>query len=273
MGSYKAKSGSFCDFSGVSGYFCNIDALECEGQAEAGEDGQLVDTLEGGAVEVEDVLPAVDVGDAEVEFQDRPLAQREFAFHTQVKTMVVRQTSFVELGIVDAVVAVLAGVVADDIVAEEERLVDTLRLGEGIATAEAPTATDLPLALLAEGIGSQQVHRVATVVVGVVSLHLVHASHIAQRVGGPQIESLEVGADAYIEARGEAFLNDEVGHQILGLGIKAVAVDGVAGVVELVAVGVDELVEVFEVELAVEGDMLGEVVFGAKDGVGGPLDV
>ena len=50
-------------------------ALEGQCGAGADEDGQLVDALEGDAVEVEDILAAVEVGGREVELQDGPCSQ------------------------------------------------------------------------------------------------------------------------------------------------------------------------------------------------------
>ena len=45
-------------------------ALEGQCGAGADEDGQLVDALEGDAVEVEDILAAVEVGGRKAELQD-----------------------------------------------------------------------------------------------------------------------------------------------------------------------------------------------------------
>lgn len=92
--------------------------LERHRGAEADEDGQLVHTLVGGAVEVEDVLAAVDIGGREAQFQDGTGSEGEFAFYAEVQTVVTGQSSLVELAVVDAVLAVLRGIVAVDAVGE-----------------------------------------------------------------------------------------------------------------------------------------------------------
>ena len=64
--------------------------LECERDTKTGQDWQLVDAVEGGSVEIENILAAIYVGDTQVEFQYRAFAKGEFAFHTEVKAVVVR---------------------------------------------------------------------------------------------------------------------------------------------------------------------------------------
>lgn len=187
--------------------------------------------------------------------------------------MVAGQVPFVELAVVDAVFAVLLGVVAGDAAGEEQALEDSLGLGEGESRAEGPAAADFPFAPLAQRVGGQQIDGVAAVVVRVVGLHLVAALHIAQRVGGPHVEPLHVDLRAEVEARGVAVLDDVVFAQVLGLvvGTGGRGVIHVAVVVHLLAVGVENLVEVLVVELGVEGDVLREVVFEADDGMLGFL--
>ena len=173
----------------------------------------------GGAVVVEDVFAAVDVGGAEAELEEAAFSDGEFAFDTEVETVVVGQTSAVEVGIVDAVMSVFLGVVADDATAEDEALEDSLGLREGEAAAETPTGADFPLALTAEGVGAEDVDGMAAVVVGVVGLNLVLALYVAEGVGGPEVEPFEVGLDADVEAGGEALLDDEVGEEVFGFGV------------------------------------------------------
>ena len=187
--------------------------------------------------------------------------------------MVGRQTAFVELGIMDAVGTVLARVVVDDAVVEHELLIEALRLREGEPRAESPAAADLPVVVAAEGVGGQQIDGVTAVVVRVVGLQLVGALHVAEGVGGPEVETVEVEGGADIEARGEALLDDVVFAQVFGLVVSAggVVVVVVEVAVDVVAVGVEQLVEVFEVHLGIEGDEVGEVVFGTDDEVLGFL--
>ena len=81
---------------------------------------QLVDALEGDAVEVEDVLAAIEVGGREGELEDGAGAEGEFAFHADIEAMIGGQAAFVEVGVVDTVFAVLTSVVGDDALTEHQ---------------------------------------------------------------------------------------------------------------------------------------------------------
>ena len=172
--------------------------------------------------------------------------------------MVGWEAALVEVGVVHGVLAVFLGVVADEGVAEEDALEDALGLGEGVAGAEGPAGAEFPLALLAEGVGGEEVDGVAAVVVGVVGLHLVGALDVAEGVGGPEVEAFEVDACAEVEACGEALLDDVVLAEVFGFEVGAGGegvVGGAAVVVDFVAVGVEDLVEAFVVKFGVEGDV------------------
>ena len=265
--------------SGAKGcvYFCTrIEAegsaaregLEVEVDACRPHDGELVDAGEGEAVEVEDVVAVVEVGDAEVDFEDGAFAYGEFAFAADVEAVVVREPSGIEFAVGDAVGAVGAGVVGEEAVGEGEVFVHALCLCEGESAAEAPAAANFPLVLLAEADGGEEVDGVAAVVVGGVGLYLVGACDPAEGVGGPEVEPVDVVAEAHVEAVGHAGLDDEVGEVVFGFFVRSTdAVGLVVGVEHFVAVGVEELAEVFEIELGVASEVLSEVVFGADDEV------
>ena len=249
------------------GWLCGR-GLEVEVDACGPHDGELVDAGEGEAVEVEDVVAVVEVGDAEVDFEDGAFAYGEFAFAADVEAVVVWEPSGIEFAVGDAVGAVGAGVVGEEAVGEGEVFVHALCLCEGESAAEAPAAANFPLVLLAEADGGEEVDGVAAVVVGGVGLYLVGERDPAEGVGGPKVEPVDVVAEAHVEAVGHAGLDDEVGEVVFGFFVRPTdAVGLVVGVEHFVAVGVEELAEVFEIELGVASEVLSEVVFGADDEV------
>ena len=122
----------------------------------------MVDALEGGAVEIEDVLAAVDVGGAQRKLEDGACAEGEFAFDAKVESVVGWQASLVDFGVVEGIFAVLLGVVGDNGLREDQPFEDALGLGEGESRTEGPAAAEFPFALFAEGVGGQQVDGISS---------------------------------------------------------------------------------------------------------------
>lgn len=164
-----------CCGIGVDAY-----ALEAEGETSRPHEGELVDSGEGEAVEIEDVVAVVDIGHTGVDFKDGAFADREFAFDAEVETVVVGKASGIVVAVNDTVDAVGAGEVGVDAICERDIFVDALGLSEGEAAAIAPSTADFPFMKFTEADGGEQVDGVATVVVGVIGENTVVAVYPAQ---------------------------------------------------------------------------------------------
>lgn len=114
--------------------------------------------------------------------------------------MVVGQTTLVEVGIVEAVFAVLPGVVADDARGEKQPFKDALGLGVGESAAEGPASAQFPFALVAEGVGRQQVDSVSGWADQGVLLLNATLTVRAHHAGSHQRHGWETFTDAAIQA-------------------------------------------------------------------------
>ena len=85
---------------------CSHPSLKDEFDTEGGEDGELVDTLERHAVEIEEVVAVVEIGNTCREFEHGTLADGNLALGTDVEAVVGWQSAFVNFGIVDAIFAI-----------------------------------------------------------------------------------------------------------------------------------------------------------------------
>ncbi len=103
---------------------------------------------------------------------------------------------------------------------------------------------------------------------GTVGEHLVGTLHETEGVGGPEVETLDVVAEAEVETIGEAIFDNEVGevvHRLLedttwGIGC-------IVAVVDLVGVHVEELMEMLDIDLGVASEVGCEVVLYADNEV------
>ena len=182
--------------------------------------------------------------------------------------MVAGKASGIKVAIDYAILTVDTCVVGGESVAESDVLVHALRLGEWVAATIAPASTDFPLILFAQTDGGEEVDGVSAVVVGCIGLDFVGADYPAERVCGPEVEPVDVVAEAEVDTISHAFFDNVVGEQILGFLVNATnAIGLVAGVEHLVAVGIEELAEILEVYLSVGGEVVCEVVFGTEDEV------
>ena len=128
----------------------------------------MVDYLAGDEVYVKHIGSVVDVGHAEVDFQDGVLAEEELALGIDVEAVVHRQTALVQVGEDHAQLAIGGGVVEIYAVLEGEVFIEALHLGERESRTEVPTATELPLTQIAGSVSQDDVDVVTTVEMGLV---------------------------------------------------------------------------------------------------------
>ena len=233
----------------------------------------MVDPLESETVEIEDVVSVVYVGDAGVEFKNGAFANREFTFNANVESVVAGQSTAIELGINDSIFAIDEGVVGGDALAEGDVFKHALSLCVGESAAEAPATADFPLVFFAKADGGEEVDGVAAIVVRGVGLDIIGAVYPSKGIGGPDVKPFNVVAETEVETVSDAFFKDEVGEEVFRFFVDASgSVCIVAAVVHLVAVGVEELAEVFQIEFGIGGEMVGEVVFSAENEMLSALD-
>lgn len=110
-------------------------------------------------------------------------------------------------------------------------------------------------------VGAEQIDGVTAVVVRMIGGDFIASLHITQRVGSPQIKSLQLVAETDVDTGGITILDDEILKIVLRLlEHSSLLIGGVALVVHLIAVHVEQLVELLVVPLHVGGEMLDEVI-------------
>ena len=75
---------------------------------------------------------------------------------------------------------------------------------------------------------------------GGVGLNLIRTLHPAKGIGGPEVEPVDIVAEAHVEAVGGARLDNKVGEEVFGFGVCTCRTVGVVvAVVHLVSIGVE----------------------------------
>ena len=104
----------------------------------------MVDALVSKHVNIEDVIPVINVCKAEVSLKSRVVAEVELTFHIDIKSVIYREFTLVKVVIYHSYIAIFAHIDIADIV-KLIMFVEAANLGEGESGAEVPSAADLLL--------------------------------------------------------------------------------------------------------------------------------
>ena len=104
----------------------------------------MVYALVGKHVNIEDVIPIINVCKAEVSLKSRVVAKVELTFHIDIKSVIYREFTLVKVVIYHSYIAIFAHIDIADIV-KLIMFVEAANLGEGESGAEVPSAAELPL--------------------------------------------------------------------------------------------------------------------------------